>query len=208
MVKVKICGLTNYEDAILAAELGADALGFIFYKDSPRYVDFTRAYEICRSLPPFIFKVGVFVDEDISVVNQYIEALRLDRVQLHGNESPEYCRQIKCGQIIKSFRLKESKDLSKLANYDKVSAFLLDAYHPKKPGGTGQTFDWQLAIEAKKYSCPIILSGGLTPENVVAAIRLVRPYAVDVASGVESSPGKKEPLLLKLFIEEAKRALI
>lgn len=207
MVKVKICGITNYQDAVLAAELGADALGFIFYKDSPRYIDFTQAYEICRSLPPFIFKVGVFVDEELSVVNQHIEALRLDRVQLHGNESAEYCAQIKCGQVIKSFRLKDSQDLSPLAHYNKVSAFLLDAYHPKKPGGTGQTFDWQLAIEAKNYGCPIILSGGLTPENVVAAIRLVRPYAVDVASGVESTPGKKEPLLLKLFIEEAKRAL-
>lgn len=207
MVKVKICGITNYNDAVLAAELGADALGFIFYENSPRYIDFTQAYEICRSLPPFIFKVGVFVNEELDKVHQYIEALRLDRVQLHGDESPDYCKQIKCGQVIKSFRLKDSKDLSKLKDYTNVSAFLLDAYHPKKLGGTGQTFDWQLAIEAKTYGCPIILSGGLTPENVVAAIRLVRPYAVDVASGVESSPGKKEPLLLKLFIEEAKRAL-
>lgn len=202
-VRVKICGITNLEDAEAAVAFGADALGFIFYKKSPRYIDPLRAAAIIRALPPFVIKVGVFVDEALEEVSRVREDASIDRVQLHGDETPGYCAEASPG-VIKAFRIHGRADIEKLALYD-VSAFLLDTYVDGVPGGTGETFNWEIAVEASALR-RIILSGGLTPENVAGAVRMVRPYAVDVSSGVEAGPGKKDLEKMKKFIDEAKTA--
>ncbi len=203
MVRVKICGITNLEDALLAAELGVDALGFIFYPKSPRAVSPGAAREIIRRLPPFVLTVGVFVDDEPARVEEIAAYAGLDWLQLHGAESPDYCRTVG-RRVIKGFRVKGEESLPQLAPYQgAVQAFLLDAYKPGKPGGTGETFDWELARQAKAYG-PLILAGGLTPENVAGAIRVAQPAAVDVASGVEAAPGKKDPDKLKAFMEAAR----
>ncbi|MFQ5441999.1 MAG: phosphoribosylanthranilate isomerase [Thermodesulfobacteriota bacterium] len=201
MVKVKVCGITNEADAHFSAAAGADALGFIFWEGSPRYIEPVRAAEIIRALPPFVTAVGVFVDEDPDRVNALINEVRLDAVQLHGNESPASCRRTGA-RVIKSFRVGGIKDIEPMAGYN-VSAFLLDTYKKGVPGGTGETFDWEIAVAAKKYG-PIILSGGLGPENVRAAVERVGPYAVDVSSGVEERAGKKDHKKVKAFIDGAR----
>ena len=204
-MRVKICGITNLEDAVLAAELGAHALGFIFYPKSPRSVRLEVAREIIRNLPPFIMTVGVFVDEEAGVVRGIAETAGLDWVQLHGSESPEYCRSLK-RRVIKGFRIKDPSSLSLLPDYrGSVQAFLLDTYKAGTAGGTGETFDWALARQAGELG-PIILAGGLTPANVAQAISAARPAAVDVASGVEARPGKKDPVRLREFFEAVKGA--
>ncbi|MBU0581314.1 MAG: phosphoribosylanthranilate isomerase [Candidatus Margulisbacteria bacterium] len=192
MLKIKICGITNLEDAENAAALGVDALGFIFAK-SPRQVEPTLIKEICHSLPPFITRVGVFVDEELDKVNSIAETCGLDAIQLHGQESSEYCQHVH-RRVIKALRVKKDTSLKILEHYkDIVCAFLLDAYDPEKPGGTGNTFDWGLAAKAQKaYKTPIILSGGLNAENIQEALKTLRPDAVDINSGVESAPGKKD----------------
>ena len=198
MVKIKICGITNLEDALLAAELGADALGFIFYPKSPRKVAPETAREIIAQLPPFVASVGVFVDEAATVVQELVARVGLDWVQLHGQESPEYCRNLG-RRVIKGFRIKDENSLMELEPYrDAVQAFLLDTYKKGQVGGTGTTFDWRLALEAKQYG-QIILAGGLTPENVAQAIAAARPQAVDAASGTEAAPGRKDPAKLRAF---------
>ncbi len=203
MVRIKICGITNSGDALLAADLGAHALGFNFYKKSPRYISPDQARHIIGQLPPFVAAVGVFVDEDAAKVREIASLAGLEWLQLHGKESPEYCRSLGC-RVIKGFRVQDRGSLAILAEYrDAVQAFLLDNYRPGLPGGTGETFDWALAQEARKFG-PIILAGGLTPDNVAEAIRVARPAAVDVASGVEAAPGKKDPVKLKAFIEAVK----
>lgn len=202
-VRVKICGITNLEDAEAAVAFGADALGFIFYKKSPRYIDPLRAAAITRALPPFVIKVGVFVDEALEEVSRVREDASLDRVQLHGDETPGYCAEASPG-VIKAFRIRGRADIERLALYD-VSAFLLDTYVDGVPGGTGEAFNWEIAVEASALR-RIILSGGLTPGNVAMAIKTVRPYAVDVSSGVEAGPGKKDLEKMKKFIDEAKTA--
>jgi phosphoribosylanthranilate isomerase len=200
MVRVKICGITNLEDARLAADLGAHALGFIFYPKSPRSVAPDAAREIIRTLPPFVLTVGVFVDEEAGVVRDLATTVGLDWVQVHGSESPEYCKSLG-RRVIKGFRVKGEDIFEKLQQYQGAAqAFLLDAYKPGTPGGTGETFDWDLARRAGKYG-PIILAGGLTTDNVAEAIRIARPTAVDVASGVEAAPGKKDPVRLREFFE-------
>lgn len=200
MVRIKICGITNLEDALLAAELGADALGFIFYPKSPRQVDPEAARAIIAQLPPFVAAVGVFVDEEAAVVRDLAARVGLDWVQLHGQESPEYCRDLGC-KVIKGFRIRDEKSLLELAPYrDAVQAFLLDTYKKGHVGGTGESFDWRLARAARKYG-RIILAGGLTPQNVAQAIATVQPDAVDAASGTEASPGKKDPARLRAFFE-------
>lgn len=197
-VRVKICGITNVGDALLAAELGAQALGFVFYPQSPRYVTPEQARGIIRQLPPLVGTVGVFVDEEPATVREIASLAGLDWIQLHGKESPEYCRALG-RRVIKGFPVKGEEIFSELGEYQgAVQAFLLDAYKPGTPGGTGETFDWELARRAKTFG-PIILAGGLTPENVGQAIRVAQPAAVDVASGVEASPGKKDPEKLKAF---------
>ncbi len=198
MVRIKICGITNLEDALLAAELGADALGFIFYPKSPRYVALETAREIIAHLPPFVVSVGVFVDEAAAVVRDLAAQAGLDWVQVHGQESPDYCRSLG-RRVIKGFRIKDSSSLKDLEPFrGAAQAFLLDTYKKGQVGGTGETFDWDLAREAKKYG-QIILAGGLTPENVAQAIQVAQPEAVDTASGTEAAPGKKDPEKLRAF---------
>jgi|YelNatPaOPRAMG01_1025707.scaffolds.fasta_scaffold119665_2 phosphoribosylanthranilate isomerase len=200
MVQVKICGITNREDALTAAEGGAHALGFIFAK-SPRRIAPEQAARIIAELPPFIRTVGVFVNEEIPRIKELIAYCGLDLVQLHGEESAETCLDL-MPRTIKAFRVQGEKDLQGMERYrGKVRAFLLDTFDPRKAGGTGRTFDWTWAIKAKTLGRPLILAGGLGPENVLEAIRTVRPYAVDVNSGVEERPGKKDPLLLRRLLE-------
>jgi phosphoribosylanthranilate isomerase len=203
-VKIKICGMTNRRDAELAARLGADAVGFIFYKKSPRYISEKAAREIAAVLPPFVARVGVFVDETAERINRIVACCRLDYAQLHGEEPPEFCRQIAC-KTIKAVRVRDSGSLAGLEKY-RVDGFLLDAFSAKGLGGTGETFDWKLARAAKRRG-PIILAGGLTPENVADAIRRTQPHGVDVCSGVEKSPGKKDAAKLKKFIAAAREGM-
>ena len=199
-----MCGITNIEDALAAQALGADAIGLVFAKSSRR-VEKERARKIVHALPPFVHLVGVFVDEEKGVVEEIADFCRLTVLQFHGAESPEYCAGF-ARPVIKAFRISQREDIERMEPYQgKVSAFLLDTYHPVLAGGTGQTFDWAMAKEAVKIG-PIILAGGLNPDNVEAAIRAVRPYAVDVSSGVEMSPGKKDHDKIRLFIERAQQA--
>jgi phosphoribosylanthranilate isomerase len=199
-VRIKICGITNLEDALLAADLGADALGFIFYPPSPRSIKPEAAKNIIAQLPPFVTTVGVFVDEAAATVKELAATVGLDWLQMHGKETPEYCRSLD-RRVIKAFRIRGENSLTGLAAYQGVvQALLLDTYKKGQVGGTGETFNWDLAREARKYG-PIILAGGLTPENVAQAIATAQPQAVDVASGVEAAPGKKDPLKLTEFIK-------
>ncbi|MFQ5677311.1 MAG: phosphoribosylanthranilate isomerase [bacterium] len=205
MVKIKICGITNLEDAQAATELGADAIGFIFYKESPRYVSPDNVKEIAAALPPFLTKVGVFVNEQVERIREISEAASLNLIQLHGDESPEYCQQL-AAPIMKVFRVQSGFNVRTMQDYA-VAGFLLDTHQKDRYGGTGETFDWQIARHAKAYG-PIVLSGGLNPGNVKEAVEFVRPYAVDVASGVEAYPGKKDADKLKAFFDEVQKATI
>ncbi|MFO0794094.1 MAG: phosphoribosylanthranilate isomerase [Candidatus Brocadiaceae bacterium] len=200
-MRVKICGITNQEDAQVGVDAGADALGFVFAK-SPRQVTKEQAWNIIQRLPPFVSPVGVFVDEQVDAIKEICGFSGIHTVQLHGNEPPEYINKLHNCKVIKAFRIRGEEDIRQLAQY-KPHAFLLDSYVKGVMGGTGMTFNWELARQAQKYG-PIILSGGLTPENVREAIRVVNPYAVDVSSGVEISPGKKDKELVRSFIMNAK----
>lgn len=201
-VKVKICGITNAPDALAAVEAGADALGFMFYERSPRRVSLGQAAEIIRELPPFIIKVGVFVDAAEDLVLRAIGDCGLNLLQFHGDETPEYCTQFGL-MSMKAFRVRDSESLNVLANYP-TDAWLLDAFVADKPGGTGKRFNWDLALEAKKAGRPIFLAGGLTPANVAEAVTRVQPYGVDVSSGVEAEPGRKDHAKVREFIKAAK----
>ncbi|MDP3111420.1 MAG: phosphoribosylanthranilate isomerase [Thermodesulfovibrionales bacterium] len=202
MVRVKMCGITNLEDALAAVEFGADALGFVFFKKSPRYISPAKAKAIIKKLPPFISSVGVFVNEDNIIVEKIADQTGIDAIQLHGDEPPKACNLSR--PVIKAIRVKSIDNLEIISKYkNKVSAFLLDTYTPEIFGGTGQIFNWDIAIEAKQFG-KIILAGGLTPENVEQAVRQVHPYAVDVSSGVEAEKGKKDHAKLRLFIKRAK----
>jgi len=200
MVRVKVCGITNYQDASMAIELGADALGFIF-ASSPRQITPEKARDIIYAIPPFVQTVGVFVDEDPARIRRTIHLCGLDLVQLHGDESPDLCRELMpCA--IKALRLKDESSLSAIKPYrGRVKAILLDTYMQGKRGGTGRTFDWDLAIKAKEFGIPTILSGGLNPDTISEAISLVKPFGVDVNSGIEESPGKKSPDLMRELME-------
>ena len=201
-IKVKICGTTSLKDAFLAVESGADAIGFIFYKMSPRNISQKEAKEIILQLPPFIETVGVFVNETSDKINRIAEQCKLNSIQLHGEESPALCRRVK-RKVIKAFRVKDADSLKSIASYD-VSGFLLDSYNDGSKGGTGQVFDWNLALRVKKQG-PVILAGGLNPYNVFTAIHRVKPYGVDVCSGVEKSPGIKDHEKMREFIKSVRR---
>ncbi len=196
--KIKICGITSIEDATLAAGLGADALGFIFYSGSKRYIDPDTAREIISALPPFLTKVGVFVNQGVEEISDIQEKTGINVVQLHGDETAEFCSSLS-STIIKAIRVKDISDLESLAQYP-VQAILLDTYSDTEYGGTGKSFDWGI-LDNKSISQNIILSGGLNPDNVAEAVRIVKPYAIDVSSGVEAEPGKKDHEKVKKFIE-------
>jgi phosphoribosylanthranilate isomerase len=202
-VKVKICGITNVEDALATVEAGADALGFVFYEPSPRHVSVETAAAIIRRLPPFVVKVGVFVDAEEDLVVRASGECGLSLLQFHGDELPDYCLQFGL-MSMKAFRVRDAASLEALPRYA-TDAWLLDTYSPGKPGGTGETFNWELAVEAQKLGRPVFLAGGLTPETVEEAVRRVQPYGVDVSSGVEAAPGKKDLERVRKFIEAAKR---
>lgn len=201
MVRVKICGITNIEDALDAVEAGADALGFVFYKNSPRYIEPQNARRIIEKIPPFTITVGVFVNEDPLEVERISRLSGIDIIQLHGDEPPQSI--IHPEKTIKAIRIRELYDLEPLIKYHGVSAFLLDAYTPEAYGGSGQLFNWDIALHAKELG-RIILAGGLNPDNIEKAVRWVHPYGVDVSSGVEKEKGKKDKRLMRLFIERAK----
>ncbi len=202
MVTVKVCGMTNEADARAAVEAGADALGFICYRKSPRFVEPNVIKRIVATLPPFVVPVGVFVNEEAQTVRAVMDDTGLMLAQLHGDESAAYCEQL--GRpAIKAFRIKGPTAMLALAEYQGragIRAFLLDAYSDQVYGGTGQVVDWASAAQVAKAT-RVVLAGGLTPENVGEAIRAVRPYGVDVSSGVESAPGRKDHARVRAFVE-------
>ena len=197
--RIKICGITNVEDGFAAAEAGADMIGLMFYERSPRHISFATAAEVSRALSPFIVKVGVFVNPDEDTVMRAINDCGVTLLQFHGEETPGFCTQFGV-MSMKAFRIKDAASLEALPNYP-TDAWLLDAYSPDAHGGTGAKFNWELAIEAKNLGRPIFLAGGLTPENVGDAVQTVQPFGVDVSSGVESAPGKKNHAKVRAFIQ-------
>lgn len=198
---VKICGITSIEDALHAVRCGADAIGFVFHEESPRFVSHRRAAEISQRMPEHVSKIGVFVNAPQKFIHDIISHVKLSAVQLHGSEGPDDLVNYEIS-VIKAFRVTDEFDVEVMRNYI-VDAFVLDAHKEGKQTGTGRVYDWNIAVRAKEYG-KIILSGGLTPENVEEAVRFVRPYGVDVSSGVESSPGKKDPGKVREFIIRAK----
>lgn len=200
MTLVKICGITSLEDALAAVDAGADALGFNFYQPSPRYISPATAREIIDHLPEAVLKVGVFVNADLKSVAGIVKEARLSAVQLHGDESPEYCRALAGVYIIKVFRAGEDFDI---ATY-KVEAIMLDTKDDLLRGGTGRVFDWSIARRTNNSVPKLFLAGGLSPENVAEAITTVRPYAVDACSSLEESPGRKNCARVRAFVEAAR----
>lgn len=223
MVKVKICGITNLEDALASIGAGCDALGFVFYKKSPRYINPQEAAKIIRGLPQGILKIGVFVNSRASAIKDIAKLCNLDILQFHGSESPEFCQRFKSYKIIKAFRInpvrntkqiknsiivsngvKDKIDLAKILKY-KTFAYLFDTFVKSKPGGTGRKFNWELLKFLDKIKQPVFLSGGLDAGNVTAAIKLARPDWVDVSSSVEAGPGKKDAKKVKEFIQAVRK---
>lgn len=201
MTKIKVCGITNLEDALVAVELGVKALGFVFYPKSPRYISPVKAREISINIHPHTLRIGVFVDEAQDKVLGIAKECLLDGLQFHGNESPEYCASFNDHTVIKALPLHHSPDLLRLPVYSAhVRAILVDAFDPARIGGTGKKANWELAREAKGFA-PIILAGGLNETNIREALKIVNPYAVDISSGVEISPGVKDHKKLRRFVE-------
>jgi phosphoribosylanthranilate isomerase len=204
-MKVKVCGITSYEDAALVLDQGVDVLGFNFYPSSPRYIDPEHARSIIRRLPPFALAVGLFVNVAIpDILSETAHCAGVQVLQLHGNESPGYCRELSAWPLIKVLRIGKEPVQSNLNEYP-VQAFLLDVKDDSLFGGTGRSFDWKLA-DGIDRTRPVILAGGLRLDNVREAIRIVRPYGVDVCSGVESSPGRKDAGKLAEFLKEVQNA--
>lgn len=209
MVRVKICGITNINDAKNAVSFGADALGFVF-AESPRKIAKETARSVIKELPPFVTCVGLFVDEDVDTVKEICRFCKIHTVQFHGNETPDYLGLFPELKIIKAFRIRDKSDLLKVDSYQ-ADAYLLDSFSRGKMGGTGLCFDWNILKTAKgsnsnsKKFQNIIIAGGLNPENVAEAIRLTNPYGVDTSSGVEIKPGLKDKNLMKRFINTAKQ---
>ena len=206
MVKVKICGISNWADAKTALDAGASALGFNFYPPSPRYMPPLEAREIIRRVPRHASSVGVFVDEPVRRILQIGRAAGIGLIQLHGDEGPEIVRKLRPRYlVIKAFRVRRGFRVERLARYSAAAAFLLDGFRARVRGGTGRTFDWRIAREAKRYG-PILLAGGITPENVERAILEVNPFGIDVASGIEARPGKKDPARIRALMRAVERA--
>ena len=197
MTRVKFCGFTHQDDVAQAVALGADALGFVFYGPSSRYVSPEHAQTLTRSVPAFVTRVGLFVNEEAETVQRIFEIARLNLIQYHGEESPEFCDAIGL-PYIKAFRVRKGMDLrTEMDRYPNASGFLLDAYVKGQPGGTGERFDWELIPQSH---APIILAGGLTPDNAKDAIDQVAPWALDVSGGIESKPGRKDPDKMARFM--------
>lgn len=205
-VRVKICGLTNLADARAATKCGADALGFIFFPKSPRFITPEKAASIIAQLPPFVAKVGVFVNEASEYILEVVRQAGLDTIQLHGEETPEFSDRLRNRgtRVVKAFRIKDQSSLAPLKDFP-ADAILLDSYVPGQLGGTGAKFNWDLALQAQSFGLPVILAGGLDPSNVADAISKVMPFAVDVSSGVESAPGIKDLAKVREFITQARR---
>jgi phosphoribosylanthranilate isomerase len=202
---VKICGITRLEDAVTATDLGARALGFNFYQPSKRYIEPERAAEIIRELPGHVLTAGVFVNSPAEEVEQISSECDLDLIQLHGDESPEFCREWS-ERLIRAIRLSSEAELQNIADYSFARMILVDAAVKGAYGGTGTVADWQLAVSAKEFGLPVLLAGGLTPANVGAAITAVNPFGVDVAGGVESAPGIKDPEKIRQFMRAVRSA--
>ncbi len=204
-IKIKICGITNLEDAEAAVEAGADALGFVFYAKSPRAIEPAVAKRIIANLPPFVLPVGVFVNHDVTIIRNVFDDCGLALAQLHGDETPTFCESL--GRpVLRALRLRDRRSLLSLAEYKGrigIKGFVIDAFSSQAYGGTGQTVDWSLAREVAKVT-PIILAGGLTPINVQEAIQHVLPYGVDVSSGVEDTPHKKDHDKIRAFTQAAR----
>ncbi len=204
MTKVKICGITNLEDALLSAKFGADALGFNFYAKSPRYTTPENARDITEKLPAEILKVGVFVNESLEKIIEIAGIAKLNALQLHGEETPEFAKELKTKtglEIIKAFRVSPTFKPEDVLQYQ-VDAILLDAYNPKEHGGTGETFDWEIAKKVQAIFPRMYLAGGLNQENIATAIVEVRPFAVDACSGLELEKGLKDHNKLTEFLSK------
>jgi len=203
VIRIKVCGITRVEDALVAARCGADAVGLVFYKQSPRYVTTKQAKQVVDALPPFVTVVGLFVNSEVELVREIMASVPLDMLQFHGDESPEFCGQFAL-PYLKAIRVKAGVDLLQCASdFDSAKGLLLDAHVDGIPGGTGTAFDWTLI--PSELPLPLILSGGLALGNISAAIKQVKPYAVDVSSGVEASKGIKDATKIEAFINEVKR---
>ena len=204
MTRIKVCGITNLRDALFAAELGADALGFVFYEKSPRFVTFAEARNIMDRLPPFVTGVGVFVNAGMDFLAKAKDEAGFDVFQLHGDETPEFCSKLG-ERYIKAVRVRDAESVSEVGLYD-TDCFLFDGWSPDAYGGSGTGFSWEI-LDAETLSGRfVVLSGGLDCENVSRAVREVRPHAVDVSSGVEASPGIKDHSKLRRFMEAARNA--
>lgn len=203
-IRVKICGITSIADAHAAAQAGADAIGLVFYAPSPRAVSVAQAREIAASVGPFVTVTGLFVNAEASFIGDVLANVGLHVLQFHGDESREFCEQFQ-RPYMKALRMKPELDVEQaISEHPNSSAILLDAYHPGIPGGTGETFDWQRV--PMRSARPIVLAGGLTPENVAMAIQSTQVYGVDVSGGVESAPGKKDPHKIEQFIHNARHS--
>ena len=202
--RVKICGITRVEDGQSAVAAGADAIGLVFYPPSPRFVEIEQAVAIARALPPFVTVTALFVNAERDEINRVVEEVKVDLLQFHGNECPDYCDEFS-RPYIKAIRVKPETDLlAEQSRYSTARALLLDTYRPGTPGGTGESFDWSLVTSDLADS--IILAGGLSADNVEAAVNTVRPYAVDVSGGVEAEKGIKDPEKIRSFMRGVRRA--
>ncbi len=203
---IKICGITNLADAQAAVASGADALGFMFYRLSKRFIEAPAARQIIDQIPARVAKVGVFVNATEAEVREVIAATGIDTLQFHGEETPEFCASFRPLPTWKAFRIESADSLRVVRRYPEAAAWLLDSHVAGSHGGTGHGFDWELAIAANLKGRPVILAGGLNPENVAAAVAHVRPFGLDVSSGVESAPGKKDHAKIAAFIRNARAA--
>ena len=205
-VRVKICGITSVEDALVAVSAGADAIGLVFYPESPRYVTVATATKIAASVGPFVTVVGLFVDATSAEVERVVESVSLHLLQFHGNETVEFCESFQ-RPYLKALRMRPELDLQgAMSRYGSAAGILLDAYRKGVPGGTGETFDWRRVPSQSEQA--VVLAGGLTPENIIDALAATRVYGVDVSGGVESLPGKKDPTKVVNFIRRVKTGLI